>query len=909
MRTLLALLLIIAAGLSGVPAAHAAHTAHTAAGTVSADCTFLDPSPVAVREGEGPRIRITYLNSSDESAWFESMVEANFHYWHPTVFHRQLLTKETGLVQAEINLPPAYGQGPGETTGLRVKITSSQTGDTTIGTCGTMLRVREAPDGDQDGLLDSWERDGIDYDGDGTVDLALNAAPYNADPGRKDIFVELDWMRCETTSCKRPRELSDAAIRQVVDAFAWRGITLHVLKSEQIPETEDISFDTKAPGTWDDFDDLRTGSEAYTCDGAFGDVLDRISRNCENILGAKRLVFRYAVSAHGLTGKGTQSGQAEVGDDTIDRVNGSTLAGIALPGGNDFVITLGLWDGKEINDREGQVSVEAGTFMHELGHTLGLQHGGVDSFNCKPNYLSVMNYTHQFAGADNPGRPLDYQEHERAHLEEDGGLDETSAAVPGAGNRTVVYGVGGKLKTTDGGLAVDWNGDGRNEQGATGDVNHIDLKGDTKSCPASPGQRLRAWNDWEHLNFDFRKSPMFPDGAHKGVLGSGTTEITEEAAEALNPHIDLTVAKTVDKEQAAPGETLGYTVTIGNKGPATATRVSIDDVLPGGTRITRSLADLPAGGSARESFSYTVPCGTADGTVLTNTATVAGVNAAGYAESGTLTDNTATAATTVRRPALTVQAGVTGGDPFAYTISYRNTGGGHSKDAALTATLPEGLYYEPTPETPPDAVTRDPDGTTTLRWNLGAVAPGASGAVTFDARPSLLLEEGTTVTVPVSLSFGDGGDCPYAPAQATAQTRITLPAATRDPRPLAVWTLFPSLRTPEALARVQATDQRYDTSPADGRLTQAEFAHAVGIPLLQPRALRAELLATYLNLATRRIHASTAIHTPQSVALGLETVGDAVRHAQATLAQPVGARHITATLLLTEINAGLAERW
>lgn len=34
--------------------------------------------------------------------------------------------------------------------------------------------------------------------------------------------------------------------------------------------------------------------------------------------------------------------------------------------------------------------------MHELGHTVGLQHGGNESiFNDKPNYLSVMNYTFQ----------------------------------------------------------------------------------------------------------------------------------------------------------------------------------------------------------------------------------------------------------------------------------------------------------------------------------------------------------------------------------------------------------------------------------------------------------------------------------------------------------------------------------
>ncbi len=30
--------------------------------------------------------------------------------------------------------------------------------------------------------------------------------------------------------------------------------------------------------------------------------------------------------------------------------------------------------------------------MHELGHNLGLRHGGMDDLNCKPNYLSVMNY-------------------------------------------------------------------------------------------------------------------------------------------------------------------------------------------------------------------------------------------------------------------------------------------------------------------------------------------------------------------------------------------------------------------------------------------------------------------------------------------------------------------------------------
>ena len=34
--------------------------------------------------------------------------------------------------------------------------------------------------------------------------------------------------------------------------------------------------------------------------------------------------------------------------------------------------------------------------MHEFGHNLNLQHGGNTGVNCKPNYISVMNYDLQF---------------------------------------------------------------------------------------------------------------------------------------------------------------------------------------------------------------------------------------------------------------------------------------------------------------------------------------------------------------------------------------------------------------------------------------------------------------------------------------------------------------------------------
>ena len=78
-------------------------------------------------------------------------------------------------------------------------------------------------------------------------------------------------------------------------------------------------------------------------------------------------------------------------------------SGIAENPGNDFAISLGSFTGGTGNRMQ-----QASSFMHELGHTLGLKHGGSASTpDCKPNFLSVMNTEFQFAD-DVPGRKLDY---------------------------------------------------------------------------------------------------------------------------------------------------------------------------------------------------------------------------------------------------------------------------------------------------------------------------------------------------------------------------------------------------------------------------------------------------------------------------------------------------------------------
>ena len=99
-----------------------------------------------------------------------------------------------------------------------------------------------------------------------------------------------------------------------------------------------------------------------------------------------------------------------------------TTSGVSDIGGADSLVALGLWGAAGQTDQ-----VEAGTFMHEVGHSNGLTHGGyyydtpgnyVATLepNCKPNYQSVMNYQFQVDLLDNG--VLDYSEQQLTALNE-----------------------------------------------------------------------------------------------------------------------------------------------------------------------------------------------------------------------------------------------------------------------------------------------------------------------------------------------------------------------------------------------------------------------------------------------------------------------------------------------------------
>jgi hypothetical protein len=167
--------------------------------------------------------------------------------------------------------------------------------------------------------------------------------------------------------------------------------------------------------------------------------------------------------------------------------------------------------------------MQASTIMHELGHNLGLQHGGNEADNYKPNYWSIMNYLYQVYGLDaNPAGMTAYQ---RWRMQNGDGtpanycnLTNSPCGAPAQFIMNYSDGSGADLDENNlletqnigrGGSAsayADWNMNGV----LTGTSLSIDLNQDT----SYPGKKiLKDYNDWGHLTLAFNRNANTNSGA------------------------------------------------------------------------------------------------------------------------------------------------------------------------------------------------------------------------------------------------------------------------------------------------------------------------------------------------------------------------------------------------------------
>jgi hypothetical protein len=416
----------------------------------------------------------------------------------------------------------------------------------------TINGIPDVPrDDDGDGLWTCWEaprwsdgRPGIDFNGDGTRDAVLcvdagadgiDVATDCASPTLKDIFVEIDYMQGDSSHPQG--HLPDpTALANVQDAFAAApvdepdGIRVHFQVNDAIPHktlTALVPCTNPAGANDADFDTLRAAW--------FGTAAERSDPN-PNTLFAKRFGFRYMIFAHSLVGTGA-SGCAELpGDDSV----------IALAGFGPTLATDPFF-------QRGTTDEQAGTVMHELGHNLGLRHGGGDNVNCKPNYLSVMNYSRQLPDFIAP-RPLDYSRGAQPTLNE-GALKEadgvgTVLEFPFIDGDKTAYSVANtitvqvaKLGTfcdpvtnqcQNFGTGIDWNHDlsvaPPGAASVAADVNkHL-----AAGCDGS-GTELVGHDDWESLQFNPRASLEFGSGARSPDI----QEVKDKSAAQSQASFDI----------------------------------------------------------------------------------------------------------------------------------------------------------------------------------------------------------------------------------------------------------------------------------------------------------------------------------------------------------------------------------
>lgn len=279
----------------------------------------------------------------------------------------------------------------------------------------------------------------------GTAD-GLDLPAMGTNPLRKDLILELDWFddNSEPEVCgAHSHRPTPAGIARASDAFAAGSVT-----------NPDGTTGVHLIADYGQGGAFTGGNLVADADGLLEQGVadeDYNEIKAANFASNRSGYVHYALNVHRFNLTSNSSGQAEInGDDMV--------VSLRCPVSNDVFV--------------------ANTIVHEVGHNLGLDHGGDTDLNYKPNYNSVMNYRFQFAGVDTD-----------CDGEGDGKLDLSAGLLPALDEYHLVEADG---VCGPGGPGIDWNWNGVLDPGTV----PVSINGD------SVGDVLTDYDDWSHLNFD-----------------------------------------------------------------------------------------------------------------------------------------------------------------------------------------------------------------------------------------------------------------------------------------------------------------------------------------------------------------------------------------------------------------------
>ena len=245
------------------------------------------------------------------------------------------------------------------------------------------------------------------------------------------------------------------------------------------------------------------------------------------------------------------------------------------------------------------------------------------------------------------------------------------------------------------------------------------------------------------------------DAVDPDTLDNSASEDTSIFASA-----DLSVTVTDDVDPVTAGDQLTYTIRVDNAGPSNALTVVVTDTIPAGTTFVSTtgcsedpngqpdctLGTIPAGSFAEYTLTVSVNSDLADGTILTNQATVSA-----FTDDPDTANNTATQDTTVNAEAdLSVTSTddvdpVTAGSQLVYTNRVDNLGPSDALAVVVTDTLPTGVTLVST-----SGCTEDPSAVPTC--TLGDIPAGGFAEYTITVTVDADVADGTILTNSVSVS-------------------------------------------------------------------------------------------------------------------------------------------------------------